>query len=184
MGVLVTRSIEFWWKENNKRLPMLFNRFGKGLMLWRHAELSLVRLIQWVTVWQLLLISNKKPRKKIILKNVNTAGGVDFPKSPSSDFIWRATLSLAFDRVTAKKGSLRSPRGRLVASLLEEWYCPYGTRQVITGKDLALAGQMTMKHSAVLYLLINLKLKHPPPASGHLNFWRLDCSNSFPLAPK
>ena len=53
---------------------------------------------------------------------------------------------------------------------LAERSYPYGTRQVITGKDLALAGQMTMKHSAVLYVLINLKLKHSAPASGHLNF--------------
>lgn len=53
---------------------------------------------------------------------------------------------------------------------LAERSYPYGTRQVITGKDLALAGQMTMKHSAVLYVLINLKLKYSAPASGHLNF--------------
>ena len=48
--------------------------------------------------------------------------GIDFQKSPSSDFIWRgtrplATSSLAVGRFAAKKGSLRSPRGRLVASL-------------------------------------------------------------------
>ena len=46
--------------------------------------------------------------------------GVDFQKSPSSDFIWRgllATSSLAVGPFAAKTGSLRSPRGRLVASL-------------------------------------------------------------------
>ena len=43
---------------------------------------------------------------------------VDFQKSPSSDFIW--TSSLAVGRFTAKQGSLRSPRGRLVASLTVE----------------------------------------------------------------
>ena len=47
---------------------------------------------------------------------------LDFQKSPLSDFIWRgtplATSSLAVGRFAAKKGSLRSPRGRLVASLL------------------------------------------------------------------
>ena len=46
---------------------------------------------------------------------------------------------------------------------LEEQSCPYSTRQVITGKYLALAGQMTLKHSAVLHALINSKLEHPPP---------------------
>ena len=33
-------------------------------------------------------------------------------------FIWRATSSLAVGHFAAKRGSLRSPRGRLVASLL------------------------------------------------------------------
>ena len=42
---------------------------------------------------------------------------VDFQKSPSSDFIWRGTSSLA-----AKKCSSRSPRGGLVASLGNQWH--------------------------------------------------------------
>ena len=51
--------------------------------------------------------------------HICTAVIVDFQKSPSSDFIWRAPLatsSLAVGRYAAKKGSLRLPRGQLVAS--------------------------------------------------------------------
>ena len=43
---------------------------------------------------------------------------LDFQKSPSSDF----KSSLAVGRFAAKKGSLRSPRGRLVASLISHGY--------------------------------------------------------------
>ena len=46
-------------------------------------------------------------------------------KSPSSDFIWRGTSSLAVGRFAAKQGSLRSPRGRLVASLIVPRFHPY-----------------------------------------------------------
>ena len=44
---------------------------------------------------------------------------VDFHKSPSSDFIWRARARpLTTSSLAAKKGSLQSPRGRLVSSLI------------------------------------------------------------------
>ena len=46
-------------------------------------------------------------------------------KSPSSDFIWRGTSSLAVGRFAAKQGSLRSPRGRLVASLIVPLFHTY-----------------------------------------------------------
>ena len=52
-----------------------------------------------------------------------------------SDFIWRgplATSSLAVGRFAAKKGSLRSPRGRLVASLGKMAKCSYHKVPMLT----------------------------------------------------
>ena len=43
---------------------------------------------------------------------------LDFQKSPSSDFIWSVGCFAANWPLDGQKGSLRSPRGRLIASLV------------------------------------------------------------------
>ena len=55
---------------------------------------------------------------------------VDFQKSPSSDFIWRWTSRDFVARgrpLCGQKGSLSSPRGRLVASLFHLQHLQFGT---------------------------------------------------------
>ena len=65
-------------------------------------------------------------RKRGANQTSGRQGQVRLSKSPSSDFIWRGS-SLVVGRFAAKRGSLRSPIGRLVASLgsgLCNWNVP------------------------------------------------------------